>query len=76
MLIISTDPAHNLSDAFRQKFNRDPTLINGFSNLYAMVRPTPILESTASVTGFDERQSSNDGEAAHRKLIPRRTTAV
>ena len=68
VLIISTDPAHNLSDAFRQKFSRQPTLVDGFSNLYALeIDPSPesvdesdtgfLADLAGSIPGVDEAMS-------------------
>ncbi|AAS52205.2 ADR285Wp [Eremothecium gossypii ATCC 10895] len=56
-LLISTDPAHNLSDAFNEKFGKDARKVTGMDNLSCME-----IDPSAALKDVNDMAIANGGD--------------
>ncbi|XP_050432118.1 ATPase ASNA1 homolog [Adelges cooleyi] len=71
VLLISTDPAHNISDAFGQRFTKAPTKVDGFNNLFAM-EVDPSVHDTETehlLSGNDDSETVQLGKSIMQDII-------
>ena len=67
ILLISTDPAHNLSDAFCQQFSGTPEQVHGLDNLWACeVDPKTAVERDVADI---KRAASADDEGGSTEMV-------
>ncbi|CDO94163.1 unnamed protein product [Kluyveromyces dobzhanskii CBS 2104] len=60
-LLISTDPAHNLSDAFGEKFGKDARRVTGMTNLSCMeIDPSAALKDMNDMAVANNTQGSGE----------------
>lgn len=62
-LLISTDPAHNLSDAFGEKFGKDARKVTGMNNLSCMeIDPSAALKDMNDMAVSQNNGGNGDGD--------------